>query len=56
MDDPMSKKHYNRFVAILCKTGKAQPDLVEELIDFFKEDNPAFDPTRFREALRKCRR
>ena len=55
MDDPLSKKHYNRFVAILCKTG-ANKGLVEELIGYFKEDNPRFDSTRFREALRKCRR
>ena len=55
MDDPLSKKHYNRFVAILCKT-RANEGLVEELTRYFKEDNPRFDSARFREALKKCGR
>ncbi len=50
-----SKKDYIAIGNILCRNG-ASPKLVEEMAGYFREDNPAFNPTRFVAHVAKCKR
>ena len=51
---PMSKKNYIKFAEIFGRR-KAKKETVDSTINYFKEDNPRFDETRFREAVKKNR-
>lgn len=46
----MSKKHFERIAAILRDHDDVDPQLVDDLADFFQSENPFFDRVRFIEA------
>lgn len=45
----LHKKQYRKIAEILVFSN-SKKDFIDNLIDFFKEDNPAFDAYRFKEA------
>ena len=48
----MTRKDYKRIASILQGNGiESTQDLAEDLMDFFKEDNPNFDRDKFRQAV-----
>jgi hypothetical protein len=49
----MSKKDYISFASILCNHG-ASPNLVNDVADYFQQDNPSFARSRFVGATRQC--
>lgn len=50
----MTRKDYIRIADILRENGIESTDyLVEDLMDFFKEDNANFDRDKFRKAVKK---
>ena len=50
----MTKKNYIRIAEILNKHSKnLNMNLVNDLMDYFEEDNPLFDRSKFKEAVTK---
>ena len=50
----MTRKDYKRIASILQDNGIESTDyLIEDSMDFFKEDNPNFDRDKFRQAVKK---
>lgn len=45
----LSRKHYRKFAEIL-KVTPTLSDFVEQVIVYFRHDNPRFDEVRFRKA------
>ena len=45
----LSKKYYNK-IANLITVSKTKKNLIDNIIEFFAEDNPSFDTYRFKEA------
>lgn len=45
----LSKKYYNK-IANLITISKTKKNLIDNIIEFFAEDNPSFDTYRFKEA------
>jgi len=46
----LHRKYYDK-IAKIIRDSKTKDDIVNGLIDFFLEDNPNFDPVRFRRAI-----
>lgn len=46
-----TKKHYNR-IAYILGISKNKKEIIEEMVAFFKNDNPNFDEKRFRDAIK----
>jgi len=46
-----TKKHYNR-IAYILGISKNKKEIIEEMVTFFKNDNPNFDEKRFRDAIK----
>ena len=52
----MTRKDYERFAHILKRASKKEDvvlsfNLLNDLMDYFQEDNPAFDRERFLQAV-----
>lgn len=43
----LSKKYYNK-IANLITVSKTKKNLIDNIIEFFAEDNPSFDTYRFK--------
>lgn len=50
----LSKKYYEEFARILGK-NKASENMVDNFSDYFKYDNPLFDASRFKEAVKEAK-
>jgi hypothetical protein len=48
----LSKKHYEGFAKLFARHN-AKAEMVEDFIDYFREDNPLFEGGRFWEAIKK---
>ncbi len=49
---PLSKKHYVEIAGIL-RESHSKKEAVEGMSTYFAEDNPRFDPLRFRKATKR---
>ncbi|MFQ6056681.1 MAG: hypothetical protein ACE5J3_11950 [Methanosarcinales archaeon] len=48
----LTKRHFEEFARILGK-HKADEKMIQDFVDYFKVENPLFDTSRFRKAIKE---